>query len=764
MAETSQQDTSKTEPVDYQSKGADDAAAGGGGLTLSLPDEPGSRDRYLWAGVLLILTLVAYVPAIRGGFVWDDDRYVTNNRALRNLEGLQQIWFEPQKVTPQYYPLTHTTNWIEYQLWELNPLGYHLVNVVLHAGSAVLIWVILRMLRVPGAWLAAAVWALHPIQVESVAWITERKNTLCGVLFFGSILTYLRYVGFSDSDWMPRVAVPAPSPDAPADAKPAEEPWQPWQWWLLSLVLFAGAMLSKTIACSLPVCVLLILWWQGRLNQKHALATVPFFAIGLALGIVTIVMERTHVGAHGPDWDLSVAQRILIAGRAVWFYVYKLLVPINLTFSYERWNVDVANVGQWLFPLGVVAVLVVLWFNRRRIGIGPLVAALWFVVTLAPALGFINTYPMRYSFVADHFQYLSGISLIVLAVSALANAMGPLPTRAAVPSDAQPAPQSAPDSRTATAVVVSGIILAALGYLTWSQTHLYKDAITLWRDVVQKNPSSWMANQNLAAGLLELARVDRAMENVEELNKKLDEAEASLARSIELRHNNPDAWVNLGNVNMLRGKPADARACFAKAAELNPQQVGAWLGLGLTSAEAGNLAEAEQMYGQALEIHPGSASAQQGLGAVYAKQGKRDEAIAAYEKAVELNPGMSDARFQLAALLVAAGNDRAAEQQYRAILQRNPYHAESWSNLGFLVAAKGNTRANIRDARQYFQAALRINPDLPRARMGLQMADDLLNGRLPTSGPATTRATAGATSSPARPATTVVPSADGGTN
>jgi tetratricopeptide (TPR) repeat protein len=599
---------------------------------------------------------------------------------------------------------------------------------------------------VPGAWLAAAIWALHPIQVESVAWITERKNTLCGVLFFGSILTFLRYAGFSDPDWMPRAAVPAPAPDAP-DAKP-EEPWQPWQWWLLSLVIFAGAMLSKTIACALPVCVLLILWWKGRLNPKYALATVPFFAIGLGLGIVTIVMEATHVGARGPDWDLSVAQRVLIAGRAVWFYIYKLLVPINLTFSYERWNVDATNVGQWLFPLGVVAVLVVLWFSRRRIGIGPLVAALWFVVTLAPALGFINTYPMRYSFVADHFQYLSGVALIVLAVGAIAQAMGPLSARAAAPST-DPQMLSGPDSRPATAVVISGILLAALGYLTWSQTHLYKDSITLWRDVVQKNPGSWMANQNLAAGLLELARVDRALENVEELNKRLDEAEASLARSIDLRQNNPDAWVNLGNVNLQRGRPADARACFAKAAELNPQQVGAWLGLGVTSAEAGKLEEAEHMYRKVLEIHSTSAAAQQGLGAVYVKQGKRDEAIAAYEKAVELNPAMSDARFQLAALLVAAGKDSEAEQEYRAILQRNPYHAESWSNLGFLVAAKGNTRANIRDARQYFQAALRINPDLPRARMGLKMADDLLSGRLPTSGPATTRAAAAASSMPA---------------
>src|SRR5688500_17064432 len=219
MAETSEQ-PSKVPVPDYASPaaGTDDA---GGGLTLSLPDDAGSKDRWLWAGVLLILTLVAYVPAIRGGYVWDDDRYITNNPALRSAEGLKRIWFNPG-TTPQYYPLTHTTHWIEYQAWQLNPLGYHIVNVVLHAGTAAIIWLILRMLGVRGAWLAAALFALHPIQVESVAWLTERKNVLCGVLFFGSIYAYLRYVGMRVPD-----APPVQPPASPGDTSPPAHASEP---------------------------------------------------------------------------------------------------------------------------------------------------------------------------------------------------------------------------------------------------------------------------------------------------------------------------------------------------------------------------------------------------------------------------------------------------------------------------------------------------------------------------------------------------------
>jgi hypothetical protein len=283
------------------------------GSDLVLPDESRSgRERFMWGAVLVLLTLIAYSPLLKARFIWDDDRYVTHNRMLRDAEGLKRIWTE-KGATPQYYPLVHTMFWVEYHLWGVNPIGYHLVNVILHAAGGVMLWLALRRLRVPGAWLAAAIFLLHPIQVESVAWVTERKNVLAGLLFFSSIWAYLRFA---------RIELD--------ENKPA------WGWYLPSLALFAGALFSKTIACSMPAVMVLILWWKRKLSWKQIVALLPFFAIGLFMALGTAAMERNIVGAGGEEWALTPMQRILIAGRATCFYAGKLIWPVHLTFIPRR--------------------------------------------------------------------------------------------------------------------------------------------------------------------------------------------------------------------------------------------------------------------------------------------------------------------------------------------------------------------------------------------------------------------------------------------
>jgi tetratricopeptide (TPR) repeat protein len=564
------------------------------------------------------------------------------------------------------------------------------------------------------------VFALHPIQVESVAWLTERKNVLCGLLFFGSIYAYLRYVGMRDPD-APKTAEPKPQSPAGPD-EPTE--WEPWQWYTLSLALFIGAMLSKTIACSLPVCVILLLWWKGLANRKTLAPLVPYFVIGLALSIVTIRMELTNVRAVGPEWDLSIAERILIAGRALWFYVYKIFVPINLTFSYERWVLNPANVLQWLYPLGVVMVLVGLWVKRAQFGRAPLVAALWFVLTLVPALGFFNTYPMRYSFVADHFQYLSGVALMVLVVGWAASKLGESGT-------------SDDYSRRATAVALAAVLLLVLGALTLNQSRAYKDEITLWRDTVRKNPSSWMAQHNLSAGLYRLAMVDRALELTDDANAKIGESEARVLRSLELNPSNAEAYVTYGNILLSRGKTDEALKQYEKAAELKPQMPEGWRGQGVVLMAQNKLDDAEAMFRKALDVDSRSAQSYNGLANVLAKQGRKDEAIAAFENAVKHNPGLVEARFQLAVQLHLAGRTAEAKGHYDAILKQNPYYAEAWSNLAYIIAAEGD----IRTAAKFFEAALQIDPTLKRAQEGLQLAKDMIAGKFATTQRATTQAT-----------------------
>jgi hypothetical protein len=247
-------------------------------------------------------------------------------------------------------------------LWQVHPLGYHLVNVLLHALNAILLLLLLSHLRVPGGWLAALLFALHPVQVESVAWITERKNVLSAFFYLASFLAYLRYYDLTvDSDQT--------SPGIhPATSKVKDNFWP---FYPLSFFLFLCALLSKTVTCSLPAAILLVLWWKrDRICWRDLPPLIPYFVVGAFLGLTTVWLERHHVGAQGAEWALSFVDRVLVAGRALWFYAGKLVWPYELTFIYPRWQIDAGAWWQYLFPLAAVAVIFILWLLRQRLGKG----------------------------------------------------------------------------------------------------------------------------------------------------------------------------------------------------------------------------------------------------------------------------------------------------------------------------------------------------------------------------------------------------------
>ena len=321
--------------------------------------------------VLAVACFVAYIPAIRGDFIWDDDRYLTANPLIIASDGLWRIWFSTDAPS-QYFPLTYTTFWFEYRLWGLNPIPYHITNIAVHVISSCLLWVILRRLSIPAAFVSAAVFALHPVNVESVAWITERKNVLSGVFYFAAALAYLRFVAMSDAKGSDESSVRGWREKAARLLRNASGPWGRWLPYLAALVLFMAALLSKTVTCSLPAALLLVRWWKkGRLCWRDVLPLVPFFVIGMRLGLLTAHIEKHDLGAQGADWSLTLVERFLIAGRVLWFYAGKLLYPARLTFIYPRWAVDVGEGWQWLFLSAAVGVIMALWFLRRRLGRGP---------------------------------------------------------------------------------------------------------------------------------------------------------------------------------------------------------------------------------------------------------------------------------------------------------------------------------------------------------------------------------------------------------
>ena len=537
------------------------------------------RDALAWAAglSLVAMTVVAYLPATECGFVWDDDVYVEHNDTLRDLSGLRRIWLELGAIPHQYFPMVHTTFWLEYHLWGLDPTGYHVVNILLHAASAVLLWRVLRLLQVPLAWAIAAAFAVHPVHVESVAWITERKNVLSGLFYLGSALAYLR-CGL-----------------APPDASSGGRSWAPYA---VSLVLYLLALLSKSVTCSLPAVLLLILWWKRRpFDRRTLLGLVPFFVFGLALGMLSAWMERHHVGAVGTEWGYSPVERCLIAGRALWFYASKLVWPHPLVFIYPQWAIDAGAWVQYVYPAGVIGVLAALWFGRCRLGRGPVVAALYFAGTLFPALGFFEVYFMRYAFVQDHFQYLASVGVIGLVIVAVHRVV----RRAGRPS------------QVLAATCLAGVLVVFAG-ATWRQTHAYRDRETLWRTTLNRNPNAWMAH------------------------------------------------TNLGGVLMGQGKPAEAIPHFREGIRLKPDYAKAHSNLCVALGMLGKYNEALDQCREALRIEPGSGEARSNLAKVLAGMGRLTEAVEQYRLALEALPDDAKIHYNLSHALQRLGRSEEARR------------------------------------------------------------------------------------------------------
>jgi len=590
-------------------------------------------------------TFIAYIPAVQGGFIWDDDVYVVDIPALNSPNALERIWLDFH-ATPQYYPLVFTMFWAERQLWGLDPLGFHIVNVALQALVGILLWRVLKRIGVPGAWLAGALFALHPVHVESVAWITERKNVLSGVFYLSAALCYIRFAAWT---------------------RKGNESTRHWGWYAGALICFACSLLSKTAACTWPAAMLVVRWWQrGRIKVREIVPLVPMFAIAIAMGLITAWVEKERVGAEGARWDSSMIERTLVAGRALWFYLWKLVWPANLSFIYYRWTVTEAQVWAYLFPIAAAALVAVLFAFRKRLGRGPLAATLYFGGTLLPALGFINVYMMQYSFVADHLQYLASMGPITLGAALLAR-LGGVHSRS--PRGISADQDSHKQRRSPWGVIIPGVILGIFGVLTWRQGYVYRDLETLWRDTLAKNPSAWIAHTNLANLVHERGNMDEAEQHYRralELNPKCvqaigglgvmlgrqgrtDEAIEYFEQALSIR---PEATQhrNLGVALAAKGKIEEAIPHFAAAVRALPESVEARMQLGNALMRIGRLDDAIDQLQQAVHLEPMDTLAHSLLGDAFARAGRTDEAIAAFERALAIDPTLKGVRQSLARL------------------------------------------------------------------------------------------------------------------
>ena len=647
--------------------------------------------RNLRLALLLIgSTFAAYFPAFAAGFVWNDADYVTKP-GLRSLAGLWRIWSEVG-ATEQYYPLLHSSFWLQHRLWGDAPAGYHLVNVSLHALSAVAFALVLRRLAVPGAWLATFLFALHPVCVESVAWIAEQKNTLSTLFYLLAALAYLRFAERRDR-----------------------------RDYVLASLLFLAALLSKSVTATLPAALLVIAWWRhGRIaGRADVIPLLPWFVVGAAAGLFTGWAERHVYGAEGADFDLTFAQRFLLAGRIPWFYLGKLLWPAELIFIYPRWEIDAHAAWQYLFPAATAALLFACWRWRTR-SRAPLAAVLFFGGTLFPTLGFFNVYGMIYSYVADHWQYLPSLGIFAVVAAGVVRATSLLPTRF--------------DTLTRPAFVA---LIGGLALLTWRQTHIYADMETFYRTTLARNPSCWLAWNNL--GLMH-EDAGRRAEAAQCYRRALDHkptiaaanynlalllrADGQLAdaithyeRALAARPKMLDAHVNLGNCLDAAGRRDDAIARFRRALELSPRHAAAHYNLARVLQSAGHTTAALEHYGEAVAAQPDFAPALLGSGLLLRGVGRADEAARHVRRALALDPALAEAHFALA--LIAEDRNRPAEAagHLRTAVRLKPGYAAAHEKLGIQAGEAGRTD----EALAHFRAALRADNHLASAHYNLAL-------------------------------------------
>ena len=588
------------------------------------------------AVLLFVAALVAYWPALRGGFVFDDSILLLGQPLIRAADGLRRIWFTAE--APDYYPISWTAFWFQWHLWGSTPMGYHVVNVVLHATNAMLLVVVLKRLEIPGSLLAAIIFVLHPVNVAAVAWIIEQKTELAMLFFLLSALAWLRF-----------------------------ERERQGKWHALALGSFLISLLAKPAAAMWPFVMLVLVWWRRRrLTLRDVRLSIPFVVLSLATGLAAIWFQSVRVLGGEPARTDPFLARLAGAGWAVWFYIYKTVLLVNLSMIYPRWHIDPAKPLVYVPDLLLVLVVAYCWHRRNVWGRDALAGAGYYVLMLFPVLGFFDQGFYRYSFVADHWQYLAIVGPIVLFASATVRVRQRL--------------SAFQKQMTQSGTVV---VLGVLGVLTWNQASIYSSEETLWRDTIAKNPKAWLAHFNLGVTLAEQGQYASAA--------------AAYEAALRIKPDYLDALGNLGMVFAQQGRVDDAIACWRRTAQIKPESIEAHNNLGAAYAQQGKYEQAAREFSVVLQLKPEDADAHANLGTVFINQGQLEKAIEQFRAALVANPHLIPVRLNLGTALARLQKVPEAVEQFQQVLREDPNNQVARSALEQLRNA-GMSDQKIHDA------------------------------------------------------------------
>ena len=546
-------------------------------------------------GVLALGLLVVggYFPAFFAGFVWDDE--IITEAVVQDWSGLWHIYFSPSDIEREghYWPLVYTTFWLEHKLWGYDPTGYHVVNILLHLVNTLLLWRLIARLNAPGAWIVAAVFAIHPLHVESVAWVIERKDVLSALFYLAAFSAYIRFAAERSS-----------------------------RRYFLALFPFALGLLCKSIVVTLPAALLIYHWWQrGRIIGADLIGLLPFFALGAIAAVGDLIFYQSR---EPLDLGYSIIEQVLIAARALWFYAGKLLWPVDLAVIYPHWDVNAADPWAWGYVLTAFAVVMALYRFRHRIGRGPLAGALFFAVTLSPVLGFVDFGYMQFSFVADRYQYLAGIGLMTVLVGAATCGMERLP-----------------EIWRKGATGVAAVTLIAMGILTYRQAGIYRDEVTFFSHIVSHNPTARGAYQNLGRALLAAQRPEEAL--------------TASRSAAEQDPDDVKARVNIGVALIRLGRFGEAEERLRLALDMDPQQMVVLQNLAEALRRQGRFEESLEFYRTAIRTDPGNALPYAGMGDALFHLKRYGEALQNFNRALELNPTLKQVRTMRASTLTFLG-------------------------------------------------------------------------------------------------------------